>query len=302
MSSNKENNKILLETFRIGVTSTTKSFSDLPDTVFCNIIECLDWYDVVRFDTALVNRNARYSYLDALKIRNVKIERNRFWDITLRKGMLDWITIRNARVISWLCVDITKLMTITTVCPQLQSLNIGSCYNITDAGIEALATGCPQLLSLNIGCCYNITDEGIKALATGCPQLQSLNIHGYNITDAGIKALATGCTQSQSLNTGWFGKITDKGIRALANWLPQLQSLNTGWFGKITDKGITALVTGCPQLQSLNISWCDNITTEGIRALANGCPQLQSLDISDCRNITATGRVIAQRINSRKRF
>ena len=216
MSSIEENNKTNsiqeLETVHSGVTSTTKSFADLPDTIFCNIIECLDWYDVGRFDTALLNRNARYSYLDALKIRNVKIERNRFWDITLRKGMLDWITIRNARVISWLCVDITKLMTITTVCPQLQSLNIGSCNNITDEGVTALATGCPQLQSLDIGWCGNITDEGITALATGCPQLQSLDISWCrNITDEGIKALATGCTQLRSLNIGWCRNITDEG-------------------------------------------------------------------------------------------
>ena len=167
MSSNKENNSNqVLKTFRIGVTSTTKSFADLPDTIFCNIIECLDWVDVGRFDTALLNRNARYSYLDALKIRNVKVERNRFRGITLRKGILDWIIIRNARVISWLCVDITKLMTITTGCTQLQSLNISYCGKITDEGIKALASGCPQLLFLNMSSRGNITDEGIKALAT----------------------------------------------------------------------------------------------------------------------------------------
>ena len=48
---------------------TTKSFADLPDTIFCNIIEYLDWYEVARLDTALLDRNARNSYLDALKLK-----------------------------------------------------------------------------------------------------------------------------------------------------------------------------------------------------------------------------------------
>ena len=65
---------------------TTKSFSDLPDTIFCIIIEYLDWYEVGRFDTALSNRSMRNSYLDALKLRKVKVERNRFWN---KAG--DWI-------------------------------------------------------------------------------------------------------------------------------------------------------------------------------------------------------------------
>ena len=47
---------------------TTKSFADLPDTIFCITIEYLDWYEVTRFDTALLNRNARIRYLDALKL------------------------------------------------------------------------------------------------------------------------------------------------------------------------------------------------------------------------------------------
>ena len=57
---------------------TTKSFADLPDTIFGNIIEYLDWYDVARFDTALLDRNMRNRYLDALKLIKVKVERNWF--------------------------------------------------------------------------------------------------------------------------------------------------------------------------------------------------------------------------------
>ena len=57
---------------------TTKSFADLPDTIFCNIIEYLDWYEVGRFDNALLNRSMRNSYLVALKLRKVKVERNEF--------------------------------------------------------------------------------------------------------------------------------------------------------------------------------------------------------------------------------
>ena len=58
---------------------TAKSLADLPDTIFCNIIECLDWGEVGRFDTASLNRNMRKSYLVALKLRKVKVERNEFW-------------------------------------------------------------------------------------------------------------------------------------------------------------------------------------------------------------------------------
>ena len=129
---------------------TTKSFADLPDTIFCNIIEYLDWYEVGRFDKVLLNRNMRNSYLDALlMIRQVKVERNRFWSQAVDKGILSWLISRNIRVISWdLKVDNAKLMTIANGLPQLQSLNISECDNITDEGIRAVATGSTQLQSL----------------------------------------------------------------------------------------------------------------------------------------------------------
>jgi hypothetical protein len=117
---------------------------------------------VARFDTAVLNRNMRKSYLVALKLRKVKVERNEFWWQAVDKGILNWLISRNIRVISWdLSVTYTQLMTIANGLPQLQSLNI-SCYNgdITDAGIRALANGCPQLQSLVIYECRNITDAG----------------------------------------------------------------------------------------------------------------------------------------------
>ena len=75
--------------------------------------------------------------------------------------------------------------------PQLQSLNIQCCGNITDEGVSALANGCPQLQSLDICWCDKITDEGVRALASGCRQLQSLDIRECrNITDAGREIAA----------------------------------------------------------------------------------------------------------------
>ena len=185
--------------------ATTNPLVSLPVEIFSNILEYLDWGDVGRFDTAYLNRDTRNSYLFALQLRKVKVERNEFWEKALGAGILSWLISRNIRVISWdLGVDIAQLMTITNGLPQLQSLNISPCENITDEGIRALANGCRQLQSLNISWCGDITDEGIIALANGLSQLQSLNICAcVNITDAGIRALASVLPQLQSLNIGF---------------------------------------------------------------------------------------------------
>ena len=219
---------------------TANSFATLPDAIFCNILEYLDWGDVGRLDTAYLNSKTRNGYLFALQLRKVKVEDNWFWKKAVDRGILDWLIRRNIRVISW---DLkvgsdAQLISIASGLPQLQSLDIRDCGNITDAGIIALASGCLQLQFLYITHCDSITDAGIIALASGCPQLRSLNIDGwYNITDAGIIALVNGLRQLQSLNIGFCPNITDDGIRALAS--------------------------GCLKLQSLNIHGCDELTEEG---------------------------------------
>ena len=85
-----------------------------------------------------------------------------------------------------------RLISIANGLPQLQSLNIIHCDNITDEGIRALANGLPKLQSLDISNCANITDAGIRALARGLSQLQSLNIMCCrNITDEGKEIVET---------------------------------------------------------------------------------------------------------------
>ena len=58
--------------------TATNRFAVLPVEIFSNILEYLDWSDLGRLDTALINRFMRNGYLGALKIRKMKVERNEF--------------------------------------------------------------------------------------------------------------------------------------------------------------------------------------------------------------------------------
>ena len=58
--------------------TATNRFAVLPVEIFSNILEYLDWSDVGRLDTAFLNRETRNTYLFALQLRKVKVERNEF--------------------------------------------------------------------------------------------------------------------------------------------------------------------------------------------------------------------------------
>lgn len=83
----------------------------------------------------------------------------------------------------------------------------------TDAGMECLASGCPDLETLNLKYCSNVTHIGLKALASGCHRLKSISMSTSFqdiVVDGGLAALLDGCPELQSSNVdagNWkFGK------------------------------------------------------------------------------------------------
>ena len=138
-------------------TAASCPFAALPDAVFCAILEWLHWSELASLDRALLAREPRNRYLDALMLMKVQVTRDWFWDETLRKGMLNWLVRRHVWVTSW------------------------DNRTVDDEGIAAIASGnLPNLQSLYIHNYSKITDAGVIALANGnLPNLQSLDISGY---------------------------------------------------------------------------------------------------------------------------
>ena len=197
-------------------------------------------------------------------------------------------------------VDDAAVAGVVSKCPQLSSLSLSYCGNITDLAVMAVASGCPQLSSLSLGGCSNITDVAVMAVASGCPQLSSLDLtYCYNITDAAVVALVSGCQLTtlslsscfKTTDLTYCYNITDAAVVAVALGCPQLSSLNLPGCSNITDAAVVAVASGCPQLSSLSLGGCRNITDAAVVAVASGCPQLSSLSLWGLRqSLARTGR------------
>jgi hypothetical protein len=135
---------------------------------------------------------------------------------------------------------------------------------VTDAVVIQYAECRPDLKSVDLAGCVNMTDVGVKSLAQ-CAQLQSADLAGcVKVTDAGVQSLAQ-CPQLQSVNLQRCDEVTDAGVQGLAQ-CPQLQSVNLQQCGNVTDAGVQGLAQ-CPQLQSVNLDGCDKVTDAGGAAL-----------------------------------
>ena len=115
------------------------------------------------------------------------------------------------------CNSITDASIIALVkcCPNLTGFDLNGrgisadsslwgCPKFTATGFAALATGSPKLTSINLSTCYQVTDAAIvNSLALGgLRNLTSVGLYGglISVTDTAVTALVTGCTKLTTID------------------------------------------------------------------------------------------------------
>lgn len=203
--------------------------------------------------------------------------------------------------------------------PNLESLNLSGCYNITDTGItNAFCQEYSSLVELNLSLCKQVTDTSLGRIAQYLKNLEHLELGGCcNITNTGLLLIAWGLRKLKRLDLRSCWHVSDVGIGHLAGLnrdaasgnlalehlslqdcqrlsdealmyvsfgLTTLKSINLSFCICITDSGVKYLAR-MPSLRELNLRSCDNISDIGIAYLAEGSSRITSLDVSFCDKI-----------------
>lgn len=184
--------------------------------------------------------------------------------------------------------------------PNLTSLDISECRNITDTGIERLAKipltklylkGCEKVTDAGIAYlkdmpltllspCINITDTGLKFLEN--MPLMELNLNGcHQVTDAGIPFLPKDLT---TVSLQGCYQVTDTGLQHLLENLPTLTVLNISQCREITGAALQRLQS--IPLTGLYLGWWNNITDVDLGYLPKS---LVDLSLYMCPGITSAG-------------
>lgn len=196
--------------------------------------------------------------------------------------------------------------------PNLESLNLSGCYNVTDYGMKnALSELFPSVTKLNLslckqvtdtsvnriskflrnlehlelGGCGNITNSGLLIIARDLKKLKTLDLRScWNISDQGIAYLTHLYMPLEHLGLQDCQKLSDEALRYVRNGLGKtLKSINLS-FSCITDSGLKHLAK-MTELQELDLRSCDNISEIGMAYLAEGGSRISSLDVSFCEKI-----------------
>lgn len=184
--------------------------------------------------------------------------------------------------------------------PYLKRLNLSLCKDVSDNSLGRIATHCKNLKELNLGGCCKVTNTGLLLVSWGLKHIEVLNLRSCRqISDNGIAHLA-GITENQSVASSKGSKtlrelglqdcqkLTDESLRHLADGLPHMEKVNLSFCVSVTDTGLKYL-SSLLALRHLNLRSCDNVSDIGVGYLAENGSQLQSLDVSFCNNVADPG-------------
>nr|SVE94211.1 EOG090X05GA [Simocephalus serrulatus] len=189
-----------------------------------------------------------------------------------------------------------SLRDVTHGLPNIESLDLSGCFNVTDIGIaHALTADLPTLKRLNLSLCKQITDSSLSRLSQHCRQLQELDLGGCcNVTNAGLLLIAWGLKSLKSLNLRSCWHVSDLGIASLAGLGSDaegnlaLEHLGLQDCQKLTDDALMHVSLGLKKLKSINLSFCLSISDSGLKYLAK-MPSLCELNLRSCDNISDVG-------------
>lgn len=183
-----------------------------------------------------------------------------------------------------------SLRDLVTGLPNLISLNLSGCYNLSDAALDtALNRDLPSLRVLNLSLCKDITDNSLGRIATHCPGLEWLELGGCTrITNTGLLLISWGLKNIRRLNLRSCWQISDHGIGHLAGQLggPASAAAATAGGGGGSSGGGGG---GAKSLEELSLQDCQKLTDESLRHIAEGLPRMARLNLSFCLSVTDTG-------------
>lgn len=164
--------------------------------------------------------------------------------------------------------------------PQLESLDLGLCEDLTDQNLASLRyLTCLRRLTLDW--CSLLTDDSTHSIASvrGLTFLGLSRCNGF--TDMGLRFLFTNLRSLRVLEAHCT-HMGDDASTALAS-LNQLQKLDICWCHQVTDIGIS-WISQAPTLSHLDINGCHQLTDASVKALTRA--KLVHLDLHGLNQLT----------------
>ncbi len=173
---------------------------------------------------------------------------------------------------------------------DVKSLNLSSCDAITDLGFVPLGKYWPNLESICLGGCKNITVVGLRSLALNCRKIRRISFVDYEIDDAGLRIIAASLVDLETIDLTGCLKVTDRGLSEIAHCCTKLKTMKLGGCYKLGESGIWAfreVGSCCTNLEEIDLSDVTYLSDKGLLLVAKRCLLLKKIHISRCPYVSS---------------
>lgn len=142
--------------------------------------------------------------------------------------------------------------------PRLSDINLRSCDNITNTGLQNLRDLGTTLKSLDISFCDKVRNAGLNFISSSLTNLRSLSLSATEIGDSGLIQLVTVLTNLTVLNLGQCTKITDESLKVISEKCGRMEYMDLYGCTSISKQALR-LIMDMPQIKKLNVGlWSTN--------------------------------------------
>ncbi|KAF9614422.1 hypothetical protein IFM89_018567 [Coptis chinensis] len=138
---------------------------------------------------------------------------------------------------------------------KIRSLKIAGNISLHDETLTKLVSVCPNLISLDVSHCFNITEHGIKESGRTCSKIRELKVNS--------------CLQVKIIGTLEFPKlevlqarrsgINDEELSRIGRYCTELLCLDLEGCFTVSDRGLKEVVGKCKRLRELNLKDCRRV-------------------------------------------
>lgn len=155
----------------------------------------------------------------------------------------------------------------------LQALALAPCHEwLSDADLLPVLARNPQLRSVALAGCGQLSRRALGALAEGCPRLRRLSLAHCDWVDGlALRGLADRCPALEELDLTACRQLKDEAIVYLARRRGAgLRSLSLAVNANVGDTAVQELARNCPRLEHLDLTGCLRVGSDGVRCQGQG--------------------------------
>ncbi|EFA80095.1 leucine-rich repeat-containing protein [Heterostelium album PN500] len=245
---------------------------------FCQLIHSLDIQNCPMVTTENLRQLAQIPKLKKIDISKCKVT-NEVVALLFAHNIQE-LSIRNENRIS-------DEALVTFSCSQLRVLDLSSCSKISDQTFIQLPQ-CPQLESLILEACYNITDAAALNISQKMPSLRKISLKSCKfITDTGIINIVQRCSKIEDMKLSRCHSLSDVAVEAISTQLSGvLERIDLSMCPQLSVESLITLLQLCTKLTAINLSENPKVNNEIVSIISNQFPGVIHLRLDSCTKIT----------------